>query len=232
MHSNMAQARLVKNGVVGDHRLNDAQFLASFHLPRFDQRIDTLQRRNPLPREARIRFDEAEHTYTIDGHVLAPRSVTGLVHAYASHFDPYKAIGCMRSGRRWGERQLEFMKDDGELMTDGEIVELWAARGRVASARGTLLHFHAEMALNGMEIEEPTSVEYRQLRAIFHWLRDEGWLPFRTEICLFSCRLIVAGQADALFRNERDQIAILDWKRSKGDSVRRTPAPPSAGRAS
>ena len=49
MHSNMAQARLVKNGVVGDHRLNDAQFLASFHLPRFDQRIDTLQRRNPLP---------------------------------------------------------------------------------------------------------------------------------------------------------------------------------------
>ena len=130
MHSNMAQARLVKNGVVGDHRLNDAQFLASFHLPRFDQRIDTLQRRNPLPREARIRFDEAEHTYTIDGNVRAPRSVTGLVHAYASHFDPYQAIECMRSGRRWGERQLEFMKSDGELMTDGEIVELWAARGK------------------------------------------------------------------------------------------------------
>ena len=214
MHSNMAQARLVKNGVVGDHRLNDAQFLASFHLPRFDQRIDTLQRRNPLPREARIRFDEAEHTYTIDGNVRAPRSVTGLVHAYASHFDPYQAIECMRSGRRWGVRQLEFMKSDGELMTDGEIVELWAARGRVASARGTLAHFHAEMALNECELEEPTSIEFKQLSVLFEWLESQGWRPYRTEICVCSCQLCLAGQADAIFRNQRNEFAILARSRN------------------
>ena len=160
----MAQARLVKNGDVGDHRLSDADFLASFHLPRYDQRIDTLQQRHPLPRESRIVFDEAEHTYTIDGTVRAPRSVTGLVHAYASPFDPYKAIECMRAGRNWEQRQLEFINNDGDAMSDTEIIKLWAARGKIASARGTLLHYHAEMLLNLCDIEEPTSIEFRQLR--------------------------------------------------------------------
>ena len=162
----MAQARLVKNGDVGDHRLSDADFLASFHLPRFDQRIDALQQRNPLPRESRIVFCEAEHTYTIDGTVRAPRSVTGLAHAYASHFDPSAAIECMRAGRNWEHRQLEFLKSDGDAMTDAEIIELWTARGKIASARGTLLHYHAEMLLNQCDIEEPTSIEFRQLRGI------------------------------------------------------------------
>ena len=211
----MAQARLVKNGDVGDHRLSDADFLASFHLPRFDQRIDALQQRNPLPRERRIVFNEEEHSYTIDGKVRAPRSVTGLIHAYASPFDPYKAIECMRSGRNWERRQLEFINSEGNAMTDTEIVELWAARGKIASGRGTLLHYQAEMLLNGCDIEEPTSIEFRQLLGIVHWLRDEGWRPYRTEICLCSCQLVLAGQADALFRNSRNEFAILDWKRSK-----------------
>ena len=211
----MAQARLVRNGDVGDHRLSDAEFLASFRLPRYDQRIDTLQQRNPLPRESRIVFNEDEHSYTIDGKVRAPRSVTGLVHAYASHFDPYKAIECMRSGRNWEHRQLEFINSDGDAMTDTEIIELWSARGKIASGRGTLLHYHAEMLLNGCDIQEPTSIEFRQLLGIVHWLRDEGWRPYRTEICLMSVQLVLAGQADALFRNEHNDFAILDWKRSK-----------------
>ena len=208
------EARLVKHGEVGDHRLSDADFLSTFHLPRFDHRVDTLQRQNPLPRETRIVFDEAGHTYTIDG-VKAPRSVTGLVHAYASHFEPYAAIEAMKSGRRWEERQVEFRRDDGGVMTDTEIVELWSARGRVASGRGTLLHYHAEMLLNGCRIEEPTSTEFRQLRGIVEWLGDAGWRPYRTEICLCSCQLALAGQADALFCNERNEFAILDWKRCK-----------------
>ena len=72
-----------------------------------------------------------------------------------------------------------------------------------------------EMLLNGCRIEEPVSTEFAQLLGIFEWLRDEGWEPYRTEICLCSCRLALAGQADALFRNDRNQFAILDWKRSK-----------------
>ena len=59
----MAQeARLVKNGEVGDHRLSDAEFLATFRLPRYEERVDALRGLNPLgPRETRIVFDEERH---------------------------------------------------------------------------------------------------------------------------------------------------------------------------
>ena len=210
----MAQA-LIRNGAVGDHRLPDDAFLRTFSLPKFEERVDTLRARNPVPRESRISFNEELHEYTIDGSIKAPRSVTGLVHSYAGHFDPHHACECMRAGQGWSERQLEFTKD-GQVMTNDEIVALWRRRGQVASARGTLVHFHAEMFLNGCVNEHPQSKEFQQLLEIIAWLRDDGWTPFRTELCLFSCQLTLAGQADALFRRgESRELALVDWKRSR-----------------
>ena len=69
-----------------------------------------------------------------------------------------------------------------------------------------------EMLLNGCRIEEPVSKEFAQLQGIVQWLRDAGWEPYRTELCLCSVQLALAGQADALFRNDRNQFAILDLK--------------------
>ena len=211
----MAQVRLIRNGDVGDHRLGDAAFLASFHLPTFGDRVDTLRNQHPSPRESRIQFNEERHGYTIDRTTKAPRSVTGLVHSYASHFNPYQAVECMRAGRNLSDRQHELTTEDGRVMTDEEIVEVWSDRGKVASARGTLLHYHAETFLNGCEIEKPQSRELVQLQEIVAWLLVEGWKPYRVEMCLFSCQLRLAGQADALFMNENKDLAILDWKRSK-----------------
>ena len=136
---------VIENGVVGDWRLNDADFLASFKLPNpAEDRCDELENANPLgPREGRITFDEANHLYTISNGpsaaVVAPRSVTGLVHAYASsHFDPVAVIALMRNGRKWEEeKQYEYMTEDGTPMTDAQITDRWQFNGRVASARGT-----------------------------------------------------------------------------------------------
>jgi hypothetical protein len=207
----------IANGVVGDWRLSDDAFLASFHLPRFDQRVDVLKARHPLPREGRISFREDVHEYTVDGVVKVPRSVTGVVHSYASHFDSLKAVACMRKGRNWEHKQHEFAKECGEVMTDEEIVQLWQDRGKVASARGTLLHYHAETFLNGCLVEPPHSREFTQVLDIIHWLRDAGWEPYRTEVCLFHCQLALAGQCDALFFKDTNtgDLAIVDWKRSK-----------------
>jgi hypothetical protein len=187
----------IKNGVVGDWRLDDSEFLASFHLPGLAEKYDTLKMRNPLPRDSRIVFDEEKHEYWIDGRIKVPRSVTGLVHAYASEFDPYAAVRAMKNSARWPEKVLEFTTEAGE-MQDSEIVELWARRGRIASARGTLLHWHAEMALNGREIEQPHSPEFSQLSNIVRFLKEHlGLKEWRTEISLFHCGLCLAG--DRLF---------------------------------
>ena len=61
----------IRNGVVGDWRLQDAQFLANFHLPGLAEKHDTLKKLNPLPRDVRISFNEERHEYLIDS-VKAP----------------------------------------------------------------------------------------------------------------------------------------------------------------
>ena len=197
-----APAPVISNGRVGDWRLSDTEFLASFRLPGAADKHDKLKEQNLLPRDARIVFDEAKHEYWIDGFVKAPRSVTGLVHAYASHFDAHAAVRAMKGSARWPDKREAYLTDSGRELEDEEVVDLWAHRGRIASARGTLLHWHAEMHLNGREMELPHSLEFVMFLAIVDVLKQWGLRPYRTEISPFHCGMCLAGQADALFVDE------------------------------
>ena len=86
---------------LADWRLPDNEFLAAFKLPGPSERCDALRIRNPMPREDRIVFHEETHTYRVDG-ILAPRSVTGLIHEYQSgSFDPAVAVEAMKRGKHW-----------------------------------------------------------------------------------------------------------------------------------
>ena len=216
----MAARRVVDHTVVGDWRLPDDEFLAKFKLPSpTEDRCTELQKANPLgPRENRIQFEEETHTYYIDGDTIAPRSVTGLVHMYeSSEFRPHEVVMQMKRGKRWPDKRLEYLKDDcDESMSDDDICERWSKNGKAASARGTLLHFHAECLLNGVEVAEPHSPEFKQLHCLNGMLGELGYRPFRTEVCLFSVGLCVAGQADALYKHESTgHLCLLDWKRTK-----------------
>ena len=189
-------------------------FLASFHLPGVADKHDRLKDENPLPRDRRIVFHEEKHEYFCDN-VKAPRSVTGLVHTYGWEFDPHAAVQAMKNGARWPEKRASFMTDSGTEMSDGEIVQMWKRSGQIASARGTLLHWHCEMHLNGRRLEPPHSPEFKMFLAIFAVLQSWGLRPFRTEISLFHNGLCLAGQADALFVDADGALTILDWKRTK-----------------
>ena len=197
---------------LADWRLPDDEFLAAFKLPGPNERCHALSDKHPMAREDRIVFYEASHTYTVDA-IKAPRSVTGLVHEYqASHFDPAVAIEAMRNGKNWATKKDEFVNADGGCMSDDEITALWERRGRIASARGTLLHFHAECHLNGLEVEQPHSPEFKHFLLISEALAEMGWRPFRTEVCLTHIGLCLCGQLDALFWNDEKELAVLDWK--------------------
>ena len=132
-------AALVRNGEVGDWRLPDGEFLESFHLPKRDDE-GPLARANPLARDNRISFEEVSHTYTIDGSVIAPRSVTGLLREYSSEFNAERALRAMMNGRNWEYKRLE-MEQLGLSTDDDDIMRRWKMNGKVSSARGTLLHY-------------------------------------------------------------------------------------------
>ena len=209
----------VRHGEVGDWRLEGDAFLRGFRKPGAAEKHDVLALRNPLPRDARIHFEEETHTYTVDGVHVVRCSVTKFIHHFSRVFDADAAVAAMKRSRKrpWAQRQLEeFMRPDGEPMTDAEIKAAWARNGEEQSARGTLMHWHIEMTLNGRDVELPHSPEYLQFlcwREAF--LATRGWKPFRTELSLFHVGLGIAGQADCLCLDEAGRIVIIDWKRSK-----------------
>ena len=141
----------ISNGVVGDWRLSDDDFLATFRLPSDADKHETLQATNPLIREGRIKFDEITHTYTVDG-IKVPISVTGLIHQFCQDFDAHAAIETMKAND-WETKQLKFLKNDGEVMSDDEIAASWSRNGEIQRSRGQLLHYHCEQYLNGCKIE-------------------------------------------------------------------------------
>lgn len=193
-----------------DWRLHDADFLKVFRLPH--KGAGRLKELYTFPREDRIIFNEEKHEYTIDGQV-APRSVTKLLHEYASEFDPIRALHAMKNGRDWETQKLEFDEEIGT--TDADILKLWEFNGEVARSRGTLLHYHCEQLMNGEEVGEPHSPEFAQASKIYEYLLEEGFEPYRAEVNIFHCGLQVAGQPDGLMKDKDGNVIILDWKRSK-----------------
>ncbi len=196
---------------VADWRLPDAAFLAAFRLPA-KKGEDALAFMNAFPRERRVNFDEKSHKYTIDG-IVAPRSVTGMLHLYADPFDPARAIASMRSGIDWEERRMELEAVGVDADRDEDIAGHWRFAGEVARARGTLLHFHAEQAANCRRVEQPHSPEFAQVLLLLRELAKRGWKPYRAELNIFHCGLRCAGQPDLLCKQEDGRLAIVDWKR-------------------
>ncbi len=81
---------LVPISDVADWRLPDDEFMKAFRLPEA-KGLGKLAQDFPFPREDRIVFDETPHEYRVDGN-LVPRSVTKLLHEYASEFDSTSAV--------------------------------------------------------------------------------------------------------------------------------------------
>ena len=201
-----------RNGEVGDWRLTDSDFMATFALP--NRRPDSLARHHPFEQDARIHFDEPSHTYTFDGDIVG-RSVTGLLHQFANDFAPAAALAAMKRAPEW-EAKKTALEEQGLGTDDRDFIERWAFNGRVQRSRGTLMHFHCECMVNGVEVESPYSPEFQQARAIYTQLLDMGLQPWRSELSMYSTILQCAGQADLIMRWPDDgSLVIVDWKRTQ-----------------
>ena len=201
---------MVSITTLADWRLSDEDFLKAFEIFGTGEKFSALRHRNTLAREDRIIFHDGPHAYEVDG-VRVPRSVTSLVHSYCpAQFDPEQALLSMNATRR-----SQFInKLDGSVMSNAEVLAFWDTNGKVARARGTLLHYHAEAYCNDVPVEHPHSPEFKMVMCLIDTLQDMGFKPYRTEACLIHIGLCCAGQTDALFIDDNCGLALVDWKRS------------------
>lgn len=163
-----------------------------------------LKEKNPHPRDDRILFDEPTHTYTIDGDSNY-LSVTTFNHKLFEHFDADKIISNMRKSKNW-----ESSKYYG--MTDIEIKAAWDKNRDNAAQAGTKMHYDIECYYNECP-NDNDSIEYQ------YFLNFKNHFPelkaYRTEWTVFHEELKLAGSIDMVFENEKGELLIYDWKRSK-----------------
>ena len=151
------------------------------------------------PRDSRIHFDAAAHTYLADmadGSKLACDSVTTIVEDFFEKFD----------ADYWAARKATYDRP-------AEVIKAeWEAKGRIARELGTQLHDRIERHYLGMQIE-PEAMSDPAFLNFITFAKQRHLVPYRSEWRIFSERYHIAGTLDFL-AFDGNVFEIYDWKRS------------------
>ena len=163
---------------------------------------------NKHTNDHRISFDEAEHSYFINGKKIK-FSVTQIIDHFFPKFDANywaerKAI------QKLNEDQIEF---DSEILqeTIKEILRGWETKRIDAATKGTILHEKIEDFYNSkFHKNYPQEFEYFKN---FH-NKYKRLKPYRTEWRIFDESFSLAGTVDMVYEKENGDLFIFDWKRT------------------
>jgi len=167
----------------------------------------------------RIVFDEAKHAYHVDGQRI-PKSVTAFVKQVSGdNFNGPLIID--RNLASWRAKKTSKYFATVEGKTDEEaktaILAEWNDTGRL----GTALHMRMEGLLNGVPDAPDGETDAEFATAKDYVAKLTGLTPLRTELSLFyvraDCTIPCAGQADALFVDNENEMVLIDWKRTDKD---------------
>lgn len=168
-------------------------------------------------RDTRITFDEASHTYTIDGSREGWTSCTQFIGGFYDHFDPDAVIRKMMRSKKWPESKYFGMLPSA-------IKAQWSASADEASGAGTKMHLDIEHYYNaepvgnlaGDEWVPTPGPEWDYFQAFEErWRKARGFVPFRSEWLVFKEDIKLAGSIDMVYTKPDGTLAIYDWKRAK-----------------
>ena len=148
---------------------------------------------NISSRDSRISFNEADHSYVVDGKTLI--SVTTLIDNYFERFDPVATA----------------TKKAHRLGIDPEVlINEWKHKGEESRQLGTELHANIERYYKG------NTVAYNAPEWVFFldFARDYNLEPIRSEWTIFDEDYGVAGTLDFICRHN-GELTLFDWKRSE-----------------
>jgi hypothetical protein len=146
-----------------------------------------------------LRFDEASHTYTLDGRVLT--SVTQFLGRFFEKFDaPAVARRVVNNAN-----SKYYGRDPDELVAE------WEANSRKARELGTLLHHNIQQYLVDGEVLGERSDELPHFET---FIAGKDWRPLMVEERVCCPEAGIAGTIDAVFEDARGNLVICDWKRA------------------
>jgi len=173
---------------------------------------------NAHPRDARIQFNEEEHSYAIDGSKEGWVSCTQFLHNFFGHFDADAVIKKMMSSPKW--IQSKYYGQTAEQIKAG-----WNSSGTEASEAGTRMHLDIEHFYNSsrLSIESMKSDDDWEPKISAEWSMFMAYqekigskmMPFRTEWLVLHEEIKVAGSIDMVYKKTDGKYAIYDWKRAK-----------------
>jgi hypothetical protein len=173
--------------------------------------------KNVHPRDARITFEEASHTYAVDGSREGWTSCTTFIGTFYEHFNPDAVIAKMMASRKWPENKYFGM-------TPEAIKKQWDDNGKEASEAGTRMHLDIEHWNNAEPVGNLAGDEWEPnpgpewdyfLNYERTWRVPRGFEPFRTEWLVFKEDIKLAGSIDMVYKKPDGSLAIYDWKRAK-----------------
>ena len=169
-----------------------------------------LAQKNPHPRDSNIQFFEEGHEYKIVGFDKKPTSVTTLIHHYFPEFDADVIIDKMMSSKNWPNSKY-FGK------TKEQIKEEWDKNRDEAAKQGTIMHKGIENFFNEEPVENRDSKEFQMF--LNFWNDMMAQYPtlkiYRTEWLVYDESIGLAGSIDCVLEDDKGNLYILDWKRSK-----------------
>ncbi len=189
-----------------------------------DSPVEYLSKCNPHPRDSRIQFDEASHTYFADGKPCVA-SVSALWQRHFPEFDGRSVIDrCFDGWRanpssRYGALIHEMEKQDPDASAETLKQGIEKAWKREAE-KGTRMHARIEHLLNAMAANEPVDTEEQdegEMHAFNRWRAKAAasMQAYRTEWRIFDDRTRVAGTIDSIWTTSSGDFIMVDWKRCK-----------------
>lgn len=174
---------------------------------------------HPHIRDSAVRFDAAEHVYTIPHLHKKLISVTTLVSHFFEPFDADSVIRCMMNSPKWPTSKYYGMPPD-------RIKELWATNGRDAAAKGTRLHAFIEACYNNADVSSyadllptPECAQFQRFvtdLGVARIQQKDPVIPYRTEWVVYDESINVGGTIDMVYKNLADgTYTLVDWKRCK-----------------
>lgn len=176
-----------------------------------------LAEKNSHPRDQYISFQELNHIYTLtspdNNEIKHPISVTTLIGQYFPHFDADKVIEKMMKSKDWKTKKYY-----GQ--TPEEIKAGWDLNGKISSELGTKMHMNIEYFMDGKDVIDESD-EFKMFLKFWDNFQKKypDFKPYRLEWCvydeLFRNSKGLCGSIDCILSNEKGEIMIFDWKRSK-----------------